>query len=685
MRPIKIGTVFIILIVLLAPKYADSQNTQTDIQQVIADIVEDMTAKSDSEEDYTQLIDDLIQLAENPINLNSANSSDLKKLFFLNDFQITSLIEYRDSTGEFLSIYELQTIIGFDLVDVQKIIPFVKVEKVDKTELAPLRYSRNDLSFRYRTSLQTPAAYQSNYSGLKYLGDKNSYYTRYTLKGGKNLQLGFIAEKDAGEPLFNGTFKTGVDYISGYALLTNIGKIKRLIIGDYHAEFGQGLTFWNSLSFGKTSSPLSVRKRADGLVRHSSAYESGFLRGIGTTVPILKADLTVFASFKLIDANITDTLENDNLYFSSLPETGYHRTNSEIENRNSLRELTLGSNLTYNTRNFKAGVTFAYSKIDGEFNGNQSIYNLTPTHNQKTAIGFAADYTIRKHHLFGEVAADLPNMFMASIVGGLFRLSNTVQVSVLGRSYSRNFNSRFTAGFAEGSGTSNENGLYTGLSILPAKGWRLSGYIDLFKFPWLKYATNSPSVGKEFMSISEHTFSDEFSMNLRYRFKQTEKNLSSSTSAIVPVINQTNQSVRLQVNYKATSIVKLKTTLETAIFSTDSTKTERGYLFAQDVGLKINQLPVNINFRFAIFDTPSWNTRIYAYENDMLYSFTVPALYSKGTRIFVMLKYSPKPWIDLWLRYSQTFFSEMDEIGQGADLINSNSRSEIKAMARVKF
>ena len=69
----------------------------------------------------------------------------------------------------------------------------------------------------------------------------------------------------------------------------------------------------------------------------------------------------------------------------------------------------------------------------------------------------------------------------------------------------------------------------------------------------------------------------------------------------------------------------------------------------------------------------------------MLYSFSVPAYYSKGTRLFALVKYSPKPWVDLWLRYSQTFYSELDEIGQGADLVYGNSHSEIKAMVRVKF
>jgi len=677
--------VLFILMAFLIPKSAISQVNQADVQQIIANIVEDLTSKSESEEDYSQFIEDLLYLCENPINLNTATMDDLKKFIFLNDFQISSLIDYRDSTGSILTLYELQTIVGFDLIDIQRMAPFVKVVQEDKTNLASIYYGRNELSFRYRTSVETPIGYTKNYTGSRYLGDKNAYYTRYSYRGGKHLQMGFIAEKDAGEPLFDGKFKTGFDYLSGYVLFTKIGKIKKLIIGDYHAEFGQGLTFWNSLSFGKSSSVLGVRKRADGLTKHSSAFESQYMRGAGITVPILKADLTVFASYRNIDANISDTLENGDLAYSSLPETGLHRTLSEINNRNAISEFTTGGNITYNSKKFKTGITIAHSKINGEFTGNQAVYQLKPTPSEKTAIGFSADLFIKNYQFFGEIAANLPNLYLASVVGGLFKLSNTVQLSILGRSYSQNFNPRYTAGFAEGSGTYNENGIYTGLSVLPAKGWKLSGYIDLFKYPWLKFGVNSPSGGREFLAQSEHSITDFFNLNIRYRYKSVEKNLSNSINPITPLVNQTNQSIRLQINFNATSTVSLKTNLETSIFNTDSTNAEYGFLLAQDLGLKMSRIPVNLNLRFAIFDTPSWNSRIYSYETDMLYSFSVPAYYSKGSRLFALIKYSPKPWIDLWLRYSQTYYSEMDELGQGADLINANTRSEIKAMVRVKF
>ena len=225
----------ITFLVFAKPTILIGQTTQTDVEQIITEIVEDLTAKTDDEQDYTQLIEDLMSLSENPININIATKDDLKKFLFLTDFQINSLIDFRDSTGTILSIYELQTIPSFDIIDIQRLSPFIKAEQIDKPQLPKTFYGRNDFSFRYRTSVETPAGYSKSYTGSGYLGDKNSYYTRYSYRGGKHLQAGFVAEKDPGEPFFDGTFRTGVDYLSGYLSLSKIGIVKKAIIGDYHA------------------------------------------------------------------------------------------------------------------------------------------------------------------------------------------------------------------------------------------------------------------------------------------------------------------------------------------------------------------------------------------------------------------------------------------------------------------
>ena len=89
--------------------------------------------------------------------------------------------------------------------------------------------------------------------------------------------------------------------------------------------------------------------------------------------------------------------------------------------------------------------------------------------------------------------------------------------------------------------------------------------------------------------------------------------------------------------------------------------------------------------RYALFDTDSYNSRIYAYESDILYAFSIPAYYSKGSRLYFNLKYTLRDFLDIWLRYSQTYYSDLDVISSGLNQINGNAKSEIKVQVRIKI
>ncbi|MFP4023472.1 MAG: hypothetical protein ACLFVR_03020 [Thiohalospira sp.] len=105
----------------------------------------------------------------------------------------------------------------------------------------------------------------------------------------------------------------------------------------------------------------------------------------------------------------------------------------------------------------------------------------------------------------------------------------------------------------------------------------------------------------------------------------------------------------------------------------------------QDIFYDLKKIPLSLNTRFAVFDTESYNTRIYAYESDILYAFSIPAYYSKGTRFYFNLKYTISGFVDLWIKYSQTYYADKDIISSGLNQINGNTKSEIKAQLRIKF
>ena len=105
----------------------------------------------------------------------------------------------------------------------------------------------------------------------------------------------------------------------------------------------------------------------------------------------------------------------------------------------------------------------------------------------------------------------------------------------------------------------------------------------------------------------------------------------------------------------------------------------------QDIQYKPKKFPLTLNFRYGVFDTDTYNARVYTYESDVLYAFSIPAYYSKGTRIYLTLKYEVTDALDMWLRYAQTYYSDKNEIGSGLNIINGNTKTEVKVQFRYRF
>ncbi|MFT5601896.1 MAG: hypothetical protein ACI9N1_002145, partial [Flavobacteriales bacterium] len=240
----------------------------------------------DDNVDFTTLLDILSIYYDKPINLNGKElNDDLIQLGILSDFQIKNLLDHIDKNGTLMSIYELQAVPGFDLQTIRNIMPFVAVNAEFYTphtgakEL--FKNASNELFIRYSRVLEDMKGYQDisdqdwiDSENSHYLGSQDKLYMRYRFKYLTNLSVGFTMEKDAGETMFGNKkaeelfgikSPTGFDFYSAHFYIRNIGVIKALAIGDFQAQFGQGLTFWSGLAFGKSINILTAKKNPRGL------------------------------------------------------------------------------------------------------------------------------------------------------------------------------------------------------------------------------------------------------------------------------------------------------------------------------------------------------------------------------------------------------------------------------------
>ncbi len=675
-----------------------TQEVVLDNQQTIEDLIEEIASNSDEELDYTTLFEDLNYFLNHPLNLNSATKSDLERLQFLNDFQINSILYYIEKNGYFLTIYELQLVYGFTADVIEKIIPFVTVGKYEKDSglslKKALKYGSHQIFIRGHQVLEeqkgylpiSDSAYLEN-SNSRYLGSPVKFYTRYKYNYKNRILWGITAEKDSGEEFFQGSQKNGYDFYSAHFQVKNIGAVKTLALGDYQLQFGQGLTLWSGMSFGKSSYVLNLNKKARGIKKYSSVDENMFLRGIGTTIRINNFDISGFYSKKKIDANIQvlDTLSEEIRVVSSFQATGLHSKPSELYDKDAIDETIIGGNVSFNQEYFNVGLTYAYYYFGADLEKNIVPYNQFDFRGSENFnIGLDYQLIVKNINFFGEVAMS-QNKAIAYLNGALLHLAPQVSLSILHRNYQRNYQAYYSNAFSENTYNFNENGIYIGAEIHPVKRWKISAYYDTYSFPWLKYQVNAPSKGVDYLVQIDYSPLRKVEMYWRIKQEVKSKNATVETSSIKYLEDENILKLRYHLSYRVSKTIQLKNRLELVKYQKGENDVENGYLIYQDINYKSVKIPLSLSFRYGVFDTESYNSRIYAYENDVLYYSSFPAYYSKGTRTYIILKYTITKGIDIWLRCAQTYYTDKKTVSSGLNEIEGNKKSEVRAQIRFKF
>jgi hypothetical protein len=665
----------------------------------LENIIEDIVSSLEDETDLSIILEDLYSLLENPLDLNKASASELSKIWILDDFAINRLLDYINRSGPIRSIYELVYVEDFDPDLISKIAPFIAI---GTEPIAPALSARNVFKYgrnRLYTRVQQVMEKQKGFSSItdsalaanptsRYLGSPLKLYTRYQFDYRNQVQWGMTAEKDAGEEFFRGSNPYGYDFYSAHLCLRNMGKLKRLVLGDFHARFGQGLILWPGYSQGKTNVIHQIRRNQSGLIRYASTDENFFMRGAGTTISLSKqAEFSVFFSGKKIDATIQsrDPETNEVLSVSSLQTSGLHATSSQTEQKNALGETTAGGNITIRGDLLKVGFTGLYYRYSVPLQPAERAYNQFAFRGTEN-LNAGVDYQLVTGNLtlFGEAAIS-KNKGKAILSGFLMNAGPRISLAGLFRLYTRDYQAYFSNAFGESSSTINEKGFYTGFVFLPFPGWKISGFFDFYQFPWLRYNAYAPGFGWDYTLQTDYAPASGISMYFRIRQKTKPSNQPASEPLIRTTGDVSTRNFRYQINYKMFPFLEFRNRLEMNSYHKEGNALEEGFLIYQDVLLRFSQIPLSVSMRFALFDTDSYNSRIYAYENDILYAFSIPAYYDEGSRTYLNIAYSLSTGIDFWFRVARTHLPGRESIGTGLSEIEGNSRTELKFQARFTF
>ena len=622
-----------------------SVNGQAQYADDLPAVIGNMMLGEQLEEEHAGILENLTTLFEQPLDLNNAREEELKFLG-LSQEQSDNLLRHISQYGQLASLFELQLVEGFDLELIDKIAPFVRVDNAvytDKPWLKTIFDDKNNYYFQRWEINTTAMAQVSEYKVL----------TRFRSSKKDNYSMGITMEKDAGEKFaWNPHLKSyGFDFYSFHFSLYNRGRIKQLTLGDFSAQFGEGLIFSAGFSLGKSyETILTVKRVVEGVRPFTSATEAGYFRGGSLTYNLSKRlDLTLIASADQRDAVVKEGV--DGLYFGSINNTGYHRTESEMSSKNRIWVMDGGSVLQYSGGRIplQFGAMLLYSFFEHpRILENKPKYYYEFQGSENWASGFYANYRWRNTLWFHESGlSNFKNPGM--LTGTLINLSADLELSLIYRYYSRGFTSFYGRAFGELSRNINEKGIYTGIKYSISKYATLYSYIDRFRFPWLRHNVNSPDAGYEYLMGLVMRPVKKVNVNMRWRKEEKGRNTDGGPLHQVRGVVKNNYLMGISIDVHSKLVMKSR--LQGSITHADNQRST-GFLIAQD--LNFNGGKIGLSARVQLFSTGDYANRQYIYERAPMYAMALPAFQGEGTRKYILLRYKMNNKMDCWIKVAQT-------------------------------
>ena len=669
------------------------QNKREPEEKIIADLMERYIENNEATIDYTDLQEQLEYYMRNKLNLNKASRQQLQRLFFLNEGDMNAILSHRQQHGDFVSIYELQAIPRLDELKLYYLSYFVTVEGNlldDQTPfLKRMAKGRHELLLLHESEMQQRAGYETErkQSGQSYYeGSPYRYVVRHRFTYSNSLYFGYTAEKDKGEPFFNDRIP-GFDFNSFHFFYRPARSIlKTIAIGDYQANFGQGLTFGSGVAARKSAYVMSVKRQFQQLRPYRSLNENEFLRGAAITLSKGQFECTPFYSGKHISTNYRDTVDDamlDEVQFTSIQLSGLHRTETELQNRYTVFHRMYGAHTAWSKKNNRIGFTYVRSEFDKPFASGSSPYQLYNFSGQRMSqAGVDYSFTLRNTNLFGEVSRS-NNGAYAMTTGLIMPLDDKLDIIVLYRNFGRNYQAVFANPFAENNDARNEEGFYTGATIRFSRKWTLQTYFDVYTSPWLRYLTDAPSRGYDYLGELQYALSRTTQIYLRFRHEEkwrNQSNLNERTDYLTPA---SRSQYRLHAQYKLNAQWAGKSRIEHVLYSDALLKYRTGTVIFQDVFYSTPRKRTTFTARVALFTVDDYNARIYANENDVLYQYAVPLFNNSGIRYFFLIHQRITRKLDFWIKYAVTEYSNIETISSGLQQINGNIQQDLRIQLRI--
>jgi len=82
----------------------------------------------------------------------------------------------------------------------------------------------------------------------------------------------------------------------------------------------------------------------------------------------------------------------------------------------------------------------------------------------------------------------------------------------------------------------------------------------------------------------------------------------------------------------------------------------------------------------------NYDNRLYSYEKDVLYAFSIPMYFGLGSRYYLNVKYELTNRLSFWFKIAQTVYADERELmSSGNETIMGNRKTDMRLMMKLDF
>ena len=528
--------------------------------------------------------------------------------------------------------------------------------------------SGSTLSIRSRILqlLQRAAGFTSG----AYHGSPVKSYQRIRVNAGEHLSAGILFEKDAGEVRYD-------DFTAGNITISGAGPVRKLVLGDFLVEAGEGMALWRGVDLSKGADIISpVQRNERGLIQYLSSDEHNYFSGLAAEFETGILATGVFVSSRSLSASI-----DSNNRVTGFSTSGYFRTDAENKKRDDVQERLFGWRSAVS---FAGGQRVGIAAYTTGFSRRIHLQGATRFEGDEYSLA-ALNYAFKflSVSAFGEWA--LGNGAAGGISGFVLQPASIVRVIASLRHYPSNFVSLHGLGFGER--FPNEDGLYVGLHMKLSRRMSLDSYYDQYRFPAPVPGMNFPSVGSDLFLRLEILPEPQLKVHIRFQRKVSDGK-GENEEGLLPLRSIDEQIVRrlrLDVGYELTHGANVRTKFERVDLGFEnSPRNEKGLMMCQEIALTPADR-LRLDCSLAFFRSDSYDSRIYATEKDLDGVLAVPALYGRGVRWYILLSYQLSDRCECSAKYSDLLRDDVKRIGTGLDGLPGNHDNRISLQIDLGF